>query len=170
MKFKNPFQPFRADLNLLAGVSLVLLGLSACGSGAENKTSSDRFSSDLIAIPHSASGTDSAVFHAMAELVFEDTTHDFGTLHEGEVAQIDFHFTNLGKSPAIISNASGSCGCTVPDYPREPIAPGAKGKITVKFHSADRTGHQEKSVTLLTNDKRGIHQLYIKAQVEPRDK
>ncbi len=145
----------------------ISMGMISCKS-PEGEKDSFRYSADLISIPHSAKGTDSAAFHALPKLVFSDSTHDFGHLHEGEVATVEFHFTNQGSSPAIISSARGSCGCTVPEYPREPIPPGQGGKIKVKFHTADRSGHQEKSVTLLTNDQKGIHRLYIKAQVEPR--
>jgi hypothetical protein len=66
----------------------------------------------------------------------------------------------------IINNASGSCGCTVPEYPHEPIAPGKSGVLKVKFHSADKLGHQEKSVIVTTNSSKGTHMLYIKADVK----
>jgi len=62
-----------------------------------------------------------------------------------------FTFTNEGEGPLIISNAQGSCGCTVPDWPRQPIAPGQKGQIKVSFNSTGRAGRQDKRVTLTTN-------------------
>lgn len=151
---------------LLWGTAISLV-LASCQSSQEN-TDVEQYSADLISIPQSAQGTDSAAYRALPHLVFQDTVHEFGRLYEGEVATATFHFTNQGPQPAIISHASGSCGCTVADYPREPIAPGQGGTIKVKFHTADRSGHQEKSVTLLTNDRQGIHRLYIKAEVASR--
>jgi len=62
-----------------------------------------------------------------------------------------FNFTNEGEGPLIISNAQGSCGCTVPQWPRQPIAPGATGEIKVSFNSSGRAGKQDKRVTLTTN-------------------
>jgi len=123
-------------------------------------------STELVNNPRSATGFDTVALDSMAVMVFKDTLHNFGSLQEGEVATYDFEFTNTGKSPLIITNALGSCGCTVPDYPREPIAPGNSGVIKVKFNSADKHGPQNKSVSLSTNSKRGNHMLYIKADVK----
>jgi len=97
---------------------------------------------------------------------FADTLHDFGTIKEGEIMTYEFEFTNHGKSPLIVSSANGSCGCTVADFPREPVQPGKSGKIKTQFNSAGREGHQEKSVTLQTNSTRGVHMLYIKGEVK----
>jgi len=97
---------------------------------------------------------------------FRDTVFDFGTIKEGEVVSHDFEFTNNGKSPLVISNASAACGCTVPDYPREPLEPGRSAIVKVRFHSAGKQGYQEKSVSLSTNSRRGTHTLYIKGEVE----
>ena len=78
-------------------------------------------------------------------------------------------FTNVGKSNLIISDASGSCGCTVPDYPKNtPIKPGESGKIVVKFDSSNRPGMQRKAVTLITNTSKGKHILNIKSIVIPK--
>ena len=102
----------------------------------------------------------------MASMVFKDTVKDFGTIKDGEVVNVEYEFTNNGKSPLIIGNASGSCGCTVADFPKEPLAPGASSAIKVQFNSAGKVGHQEKSVSLTTNTLRGVHILYIKGGVK----
>ena len=95
--------------------------------------------------------------------------HDFGEIKEGEIAETEFMFTNVGKSNLIISDASGSCGCTVPDYPKNtPIKPGESGKIVVKFDSSNRPGMQRKAVTLITNTSKGKHILNIKSIVIPK--
>jgi hypothetical protein len=123
-------------------------------------------STELVNNPRSATGTDTVALDNMPVMEFKDTLHNFGNMQEGEMATYDFEFTNTGKTPLIINNALGSCGCTVPDYPHEPIAPGKSSAIKVKFNSADKNGSQNKSVSLSTNSKRGNYMLYIKAEVK----
>lgn len=96
---------------------------------------------------------------------FEKTIHDFGTLKSGESVSYTFKFTNTGQKPLLISNAKGSCGCTVPKYPRTPIPPGEKGEIQVTFNSKGKKGKQHKSVTLTANTSPESTRLYIKAMV-----
>ncbi len=82
---------------------------------------------------------------------FEEMKYDFGNLKEGDIVHHTFLFKNNGSNPLIITNAIGSCGCTVPTYPKEPIAPGEDGKIEVQFNSAGREGLQNKTVTVTAN-------------------
>jgi hypothetical protein len=103
------------------------------------------------------------------EIKFEKLSHDFGEIQEGVLAETVFTFTNVGNSDLIISNASGSCGCTVPDYPKDtPIKPGEGGSINVKFDSSNRPGLQRKAVTLITNTAKGKQILNIKSIVIPK--
>ena len=103
------------------------------------------------------------------EIKFEKVSHDFGEIQEGVLAETVFTFTNVGKSDLIISSASGSCGCTVPDYPKDtPIKPGEGGTINVKFDSSNRPGLQRKAVTLITNTAKGKQILNIKSIVIPK--
>ncbi len=85
-----------------------------------------------------------------AKIEFAKQVHDYGKLKNGANGTCTFEFTNTGNAPLIISNAKGSCGCTVPQWPKEPIAPGAKGVITVKYDTK-RTGPINKSVTITSN-------------------
>lgn len=85
-----------------------------------------------------------------AKIVFTKDTHDYGTVKNGADGTCTFEFKNTGNAPLIISNAKGSCGCTVPSWPKEPIAPGAKGVITVKYDTK-RPGPINKSVTITSN-------------------
>jgi len=87
----------------------------------------------------------------MPEFNFEKELHDFGQLVDGEKVSYSFKFTNSGDAPLIISNAKGSCGCTVPNWPRDPIAPGESGSIDVTFNSSGRSGKQNKAITLTAN-------------------
>ncbi|GEP49564.1 hypothetical protein FNO01nite_02360 [Flavobacterium noncentrifugens] len=85
-----------------------------------------------------------------AGMVFENETIDYGTIPHNADGKREFVFTNNGTKPLIITNATGSCGCTVPTYPKEPIAPGAKAVIGVKY-ATDRVGAFTKTVTLTSN-------------------
>ena len=101
-------------------------------------------------------------------MAFTKTEHDFGKIKDGDNVTYIFNFENTGESDLIISDAKGSCGCTVPDYPKEPIAPGKKGKIKVSFNSSGKTGQQHKTVTITANTAKGKEQLDIKATVAPK--
>ncbi|MEO8234456.1 MAG: DUF1573 domain-containing protein [Flavobacterium sp.] len=85
-----------------------------------------------------------------AGMVFESETIDYGTIAHNAEPNRQFVFTNNGNKPLIISNTQGSCGCTVPTTPKEPIAPGAKGIIGVKY-ATDRVGPFTKTVTVTSN-------------------
>ena len=86
------------------------------------------------------------------EIEFDFDTYDFGEVRDGEVVEVDFNFTNTGKSDLIIFDASASCGCTVPEYPQNvKIQPGQKEKLKVRFDTSNKPGKQMKSVTLTTN-------------------
>lgn len=84
------------------------------------------------------------------EITFEKDVHDFGNLKQGGDASTEFKFTNTGSEPLIISDSKGSCGCTVPEWPKEPIAPGKSAVIKVKYDSK-RVGPINKSVTVTSN-------------------
>ncbi|MFC6876321.1 DUF1573 domain-containing protein [Flavobacterium myungsuense] len=85
-----------------------------------------------------------------AGMLFENETIDYGTIPHNADGNREFVFINNGSKPLIITNATGSCGCTVPTSPKEPIAPGAKGKIGVKY-ATDRVGAFTKTVTVSSN-------------------
>ena len=85
------------------------------------------------------------------QITFEKDLHDFGEIIQGEKVNTEFKFTNTGKNDLLISDAYGSCGCTVPEWPKEPIAPGQSGVIKVQFNSANRSGLFNKTVTVVAN-------------------
>lgn len=101
----------------------------------------------------------------MAVMYFSELEHDFGTINPDEVVETTFTFTNKGEADLIISKAVGSCGCTVPEYPKEPIAPGQKASVKVSFSPIGKMGMQNKTVTLTTNTKAGFEKLNIKANI-----
>ena len=99
---------------------------------------------------------------------FDKLSHDFGTINEGEVVETVFTLTNTGNSDLIILNARGSCGCTVPDYPKDqPIAPGDSAEVTVKFDSNNKPNADNQSVTFTTNTEKGREVVQIRTFVTP---
>ena len=104
-----------------------------------------------------------------AIMTFDKTVHDFGTIPEmGGNVQTTFKFTNTGGSPLLIVDARGSCGCTVPRYPKNvPIAPGESGEMVVSFDPSNKPNLQQKTVTISANTANGRETLRIKAMVAP---
>lgn len=102
-----------------------------------------------------------------AEIKFEKTSHNFGTFSESNSkVTCTFKFTNIGDNLLVIHQAIASCGCTVPQYPKEPIKPGESGEIVVTYNGAGRfPGHFRKSITLRTNGKQEIIRLYIEGNM-----
>jgi hypothetical protein len=100
---------------------------------------------------------------------FEKTEHDFGTIKEGEVVSYSFTFKNTGEAPLIISQVQPSCGCTVPDWSKDPIPVGGEGFVKVEFDSNGKPNVQNKSVTVTANTWPQITTLRFKAMVIPKD-
>jgi hypothetical protein len=96
---------------------------------------------------------------------FEELEFNFGTIKQGESVTHVFKFKNSGKEPLLINNAVGSCGCTVPEYPKEPIRPNGSGEIKVTFNSAGKSGPQDKTVTITYDTDKSIV-LHMKGTVE----
>jgi hypothetical protein len=86
-----------------------------------------------------------------ASIKFENTSHSFGNIIEGQIARYDFKFVNTGTEPLILSNVSASCGCTTPKWPREAIAPGKSAVITAEYNSQGRPGTFTKSIFAKSN-------------------
>jgi hypothetical protein len=99
------------------------------------------------------------------QMEFESTTMDYGTIVQNADPYRVFNFTNTGDQPLVIKHAKGSCGCTVPQWPKEPIAPGEAGEIKVRYDTK-RIGAFTKRVTLTTNVEGDNIVLTIKGKVE----
>ena len=102
-----------------------------------------------------------------AAIKFKELELDFGTVQQGDKAHLEFSFSSTGSDPLLISQAKGSCGCTVPEYPTQPLKKGEKGTIKVTFDSAGKMGKQEKTVTLITNTPDSPIVLKVKGTIEP---
>jgi len=98
---------------------------------------------------------------------FEKMEHDFGTIEQNTTNPYTFTFTNTGDKPLIISDAKGSCGCTVPEYPKQPVMPGETGEIKVVYSPGQQKNMQTKTVTITANTEPATTVLRIKANVNP---
>lgn len=143
--------------------SLLLLTLiSACGNSTEKE---ERLSVDLIENNNTGeegvnNSDDNAPFFEFVEEV-----KDFGQITQGEIITTVFRFRNVGKSDLIISSAQGSCGCTVPEWSKEPIKPGKNGEVTVTFDSNGKFGVQNKTITLVANTIPNTKVIALKGEV-----
>jgi len=104
-----------------------------------------------------------------AEITFDRVFHDFGMVSEGEIVKTIFKFTNTSENDLYIVDAMGSCGCTVPKFPKNvPIKPGGTGEIEVNFDTNGRPDLQQKMVKVSANTPTGGQLLRIQAFVEPK--
>ncbi|MCU0339540.1 MAG: DUF1573 domain-containing protein [Spirosomaceae bacterium] len=103
----------------------------------------------------------------LPKIVFKEDIKnvDFGTLKEGDQVERLFHFTNKGDFPLIINNVTASCGCTIPEWPRDPIGPSEEGTIKVRFNSRGKQGPQFKSVMIYANTNPAVNEIQFKADV-----
>lgn len=140
-------------------IALALVGVS-CKEKASDKIVADN--------------VESAISRDVAQskvpvMTFDKIEHDFGSIEQGTPQETIFRFTNTGEGPLIITNATSSCGCTVPQYPRNtPIAPGESGEMLVKFNGAGQN-QVTKTVTVTANTAKGTESLRIKAFINPKN-
>ena len=105
---------------------------------------------------------------AFPKFSFDQEEHNFGQIRDGDIVSHTFRFTNSGEAPLIISKATAACGCTVPQWPKQPIPVGGSGEIQVQFDSSNKPGMQNKVVTITANTESKVKKLLIRAQVNPR--
>jgi hypothetical protein len=151
----------------LAFVLIGALAIYGCGSDKPAEAEGN-LDTEVVNNPATAEG-ETATMDPNAEVpefTFEKEVHDFGTIVQGEKVAYSFKFKNTGKADLIITSAKGSCGCTVPEYPVEPIAPGAEGVIDVVFNSDGKSGQQNKKVTIVANTVPNTKVLAINGMVE----
>lgn len=129
--------------------ALVLVLLSGCRITDHTENDGDI---DPRHISFPASGYENVDLDKMPVLTMDQTRLDVGKIVQGSKVEHRFTFTNTGGSALLLTDVRGSCGCTVSkDWPREPIAPGATGGVTVTFDSEGLDGKQTKTVTIVTN-------------------
>nr|WP_297914187.1 DUF1573 domain-containing protein [uncultured Allomuricauda sp.] len=149
----------RATTDLSLVMAVLLVGLS-CKDKASSKVLADNVDN--------ATTRDEAQKN-LPVMTFENSEHDFGTITQGTAQETRFKFTNTGQAPLIITDAKSSCGCTVPEYPKNtPIAPGDSGELLVKFNGSGQN-QVTKTITVTANTEKGSEILRIKAFVNPKN-
>lgn len=101
----------------------------------------------------------------ITSITFKDSVLHIGKIEEGKLLDVEFEFTNTGSEMLVIKNVSASCGCTIPEKPEAPIAPGQTGKIKATFDSKGRAGLNQKAITVVANTKETIHTLIFDVEV-----
>ncbi len=142
----------------------IILSLFIIVSLISCETKESKLDTSLVNNPSSAEGTRKG--NNVPEIKFEKTEHDFGKILQGEQVSYTFKFKNTGNAPLIITNIEKTCGCTSPDYSKEPIKPGDSGKITITYDSKGHKGFQNKRLVVKANTNPSETVLRIKAQVE----
>lgn len=166
--------------NPLRGLTVCVLALFFVG--CQSQTSEQAAETTNVSPPSASAETASAAGAAATataaaaasvpedqkpEMSFVTKEHDFGRIKQGEKVRHNFKFTNTGKSPLVIASVQASCGCTTPNYPKTPVAPGTSGEITVEFDSSGKSGSQMKTVTINSNAKNGgIEVLTIRCEID----
>ena len=155
---------FQSYLFLIAFLAL------SCASKDAAKQSADE-AGDASKIYYNPISADKSMKEGdVAKISFDKLEHDFGTINEGDKVQHVFKFKNSGKAPLVITNASGTCGCTVPEWPKDAIAPGKSGEIKVSFDSKGKSGNEEKEVYVMANTVPNKTTLQIKSMVLSKQK
>ena len=145
---------------LSLGVLLLCTGVAM----AQRKHKKDDNAQQTVSTTGPAATTAPATTMVADNMAFSDAIHDFGTVPEGPDATCEFTFKNTGKEPIIIQKAQPSCGCTVPSFSKEPVAPGATGTINVAYHTKGKPNPFTKTISVVSNA--GTKVLTIKGNVE----
>ncbi len=135
---------------------LLTIVLSACVVGfasaqKQKKTTTKKATPTVTTPVKETEAKIEIVTDGLPVIKFVEETHDFGNIKEGTQATYEFKFTNTGNAPLILEAVNASCGCTTPEWSREPIAPGQTGKVVATFNSSGKPGNQVKTITVKYN-------------------
>ena len=125
--------------------------LTSCGGSGEEATAQAEVTTENV--------------ESTTSIAFEEEVFDFGSITQGEKVTHTFKFKNTGDADLVIVSAKGSCGCTVPEWPKEPIAPGAEGEINVVFNSEGKNGKQHKRVSIVANTEPATSAVALKGEI-----
>ena len=103
-----------------------------------------------------------------AVMTFEEVKYDFGDIYQGDKVEHIFKFENTGNEPLIITNVQTTCGCTAPNWPRDPVIPGQESVIKVVFNSAGKIGRQNKVITIISNATNPTNKVTIVTNILPK--
>ncbi len=144
------------------------LSISSCGNGtkADSNAAANEVVVDDNTAPYPQQNPAEEVVENPTTLSWNKMEHDFGKVKKESQNNYEFVFKNTGSNPLIINSAKGSCGCTVPEYPKEPVMPGDEAKILVTYTAGTTAGETEKLVTIDANTEPRTTTLKIKANVQ----
>lgn len=149
-------------------ITIALFALGACQKNPSNEKRVEELSvtsnADIIRNPDSADGSQDTA--NVAKMTFEEITFDFGEAKQGDIVTHVYKFKNTGKVPLLISDARSTCGCTIPEWSKEPIEPGQSSEINVKFNTAGKSEKQEKPITITANTYPSETKVYLKGFVK----
>jgi len=144
---------------------ILSLFVIACGNSTKESNQANLENQETTNLEFSAEEV--PVDTANAPIVeLENDTYSFGEVKEGEKVTHEYIFTNTGKTPLIISSVRASCGCTTPNYPKQPIKPGEQSKIEVVFDSSNQPGLQHKVITMISNAHPSQTIFHLKGEVK----
>ncbi|MDP2088108.1 MAG: DUF1573 domain-containing protein [Flavobacteriaceae bacterium] len=141
---------------------ILMMAIVGCKDNATSKIDENNLENAKV--------RDSQFAHGMAIISFDKTEHDFGVINEGDVVETTFEIKNTGTSDLVITDAFATCGCTIPQWPKDPIKPKEKGILKVAFDSNGKPNKQQKTITLVTNTENGREVVSIKTFVTPKTK
>lgn len=150
----------------ITGIIAVLIAttfMTSCGNGSASAKVNKE---NLV----NAQSRDAEIQKGVASISLDKREYDFGVVAEGEIVETVFNVTNSGEIDLVITDAKGSCGCTVPVWPKAPIKPGETGEVAVKFNTSGKPNRQMKTVTLTTNTASGREVLTLRGSVTPKAK
>ena len=136
--------------------------MASCGNSSQQTNAEDPAA--VTEATSEQADTDAGI----GRVEYVEAEYDFGTITEGEVVDHVFKFKNTGDAPVILSQVSASCGCTTPDYTKEPVLPGNDGEIKVSFNSLGQVGVQQKIISIMSNADNRITTVQIKGTVEKK--
>ncbi|GGI24851.1 DUF1573 domain-containing protein [Pedobacter mendelii] len=141
-------------------LAIAALSFAACRNANTNSPETSK-----VSVGNDTSNVSKIAPADAAVISFERDIYDFEKIEQGEKVQHEFKFKNSGKSPLIISNATATCGCTIPETPKEPILPGKEGVIKVVFNSEGKMGMQDKVVTVTSNANPNVSTVHLVGEV-----
>lgn len=158
----------------IIGLCLVLLATAGCKNASSSAAPEEKDAfkptgnmADLVYNPVRPDGSIDSSY--LPILTWEQDVYDFGTIFEGDVVTRQYTFQNTGTAPLLIINATSTCGCTVPEWPKKPIQPDSTSSITVKFNSLNKPGAQSKEVTIFANTFPNTSKITIKGNVNTKN-
>lgn len=149
--------------------AILTLYMASCQNSASSAGGMDKGGPNAEAVHNPVSANQPVDTNQFARIRFDEPDFNFGTVNEGEKVEHVFYFTNTGKIPLLIATASSSCGCTVPEWPKDPIPPGGRGELRATFNTAGRDGEQKKLIKVLSNAYPNETKLMVRGIVNPEN-